>query len=81
MKALALRAETIPGGAAELDLARALEELFVRYRQPGHAGWYERLAADGEPLETRMPATSVYHVVSALAAALGSGVGLERKSP
>lgn len=68
LKALAVR--------GELEALReALSQCWQRYREPGSAGWRERLARDGTPLSDRMNATSVYHVwtgLSAAAAALGS---------
>jgi mannose-6-phosphate isomerase len=91
VQALAVRAETSAGAGAERALRRALAGLFERWRQPGHAGWYERLSGDGRVLDANMPATSVYHVVAGLADALRAGVEQpqlahasaehERKSP
>jgi mannose/cellobiose epimerase-like protein (N-acyl-D-glucosamine 2-epimerase family) len=70
IRALTLRAAEDPRTRGEIE--RRIEQCFERYVDPGHGGWREHAARDGEIMIAAMNATTVYHVWTALHEACGA---------
>ncbi|MDE1173277.1 MAG: AGE family epimerase/isomerase [Parvibaculaceae bacterium] len=63
LKALIVLAER-GAKASEWRIPALVDAIFERFMVPGEAPlWFEAIAEDGQPLRTRMPATTLYHLM------------------
>jgi mannose-6-phosphate isomerase len=69
VKALASRLRATTSAELRGELEAGLRYCFARYVDPVTRGWHEHLARDGRVISEAQNATSVYHVVTALAEA------------
>lgn len=72
IKALALRFNVEHESGSKEELFNALEVLGTKFIDTQKMNWNETLSQDGRPIQSDMPATSVYHIFLGLIEAAGA---------
>lgn len=62
------------------DVDARVDQLFAHHLSPAPAGlWYDRIAANGTPLSESVPASILYHLISAFTAVLDHHAGQQNQ--